>query len=294
MEELNFAELCRKTALAVHDQHLALASRGTVTAGRNRFGKLSFLAGLIAERRIIDIMRDMGLRARVIGEEHAPRTIGIGEPQFTLIMDGLDGSTVYAASSPESRTNGTARYGTMFAMYPGENFRFGDALASCLIEHSTRRLFLSTPAGTRIELIGEDYEQPLSIQPQSLNYASIIHCNSEDPAWGDLLRQEIVHPLNQAGYSPRVTSAAARQYADVLTGKAVATIQWTRHGNLEVAAAHQLITGAGGVVMHMNGTHLSDIYYHKFSKNPDNVEFFIAACSNEVAEKLAWLISRYS
>lgn len=294
MDELNLAELCRKTAIAVHEQHNRLGSAGTKVVGRNRFGDPSLYADVAAEKRILDIMRNMGLRARVIAEEHGRHTIGFGDPQFTIVMDGLDGSTVYAASSPEGRASGAARYGTMFAIYPGENFRYGDVLVSCLMEHPTKRLFLATPVGTRMERIGEGYEQPISILPKPLVAGSVIHCDSEDPTWGALLREQVVRPLHEAGFTTRTTtSATSRQYVDVLTGASVATIQWTRKGNLELAAAHQLITGAGGAVMHLNGSEITDHYYDEFGQDPDNVEFFIAACTRRVAEELVRNIVYY-
>jgi fructose-1,6-bisphosphatase/inositol monophosphatase family enzyme len=293
VDEQNFGSLFRSLARLIHEEHMDLGLRGKEDCGTNRFGDRQLRADEAAEREIVETFRSCGIRVRRISEELGRHT----EPgaEYTLFIDGLDGSSVYKKTPWDDILEGRGRYATMFAIYSGTNPLYRDALVSCILEHPTRRLIIATEAECWVEHL--DNPQLVEFARTSkapLSTSSLIYCESEDPNWGQMLHTRVVHPLARAGYVTTPTGCTAGQYFDVATGVAAATVQWTRKDNLELAVARQIVEDAGGTMITLHGRHIADFGYDQFGHDPDDVQIVIAAANSQVAYELQCLLVSHS
>lgn len=289
MDDSNLGSLFRSLARLVHDEHMELGVGGKADCGTNRFGDRRLRADEAAEQTIVDTLRNCGIPVRGITEELGVFTHP--DARHTLIVDGLDGSSVYKRTPSDCITAGYGRYATMFAIYAGTEPLYRDALVSCIIEHSTQRLIIATEAGCWVEhLDNETLVEFAQTSKAQLSTQSLIYCESGDPNWGDMLQRRVVEPLSRAGYNTTPTGSTAWQYVDVATGVAAASIQWTRKDNLELAVARQIVDDAGGKVITLDGRYVADLAYDSFGHNPDDVQIVIAAANSGVAYELQCLL----
>lgn len=240
-------------AFEVHER---LGAEGCKVVHTNRFGDGALHCDVEAERAVIDRLRTAGLPILLHSEEHGTLALGDGEPVMTAVLDGLDGSKVYASS------RGTGRYGTMLALFSGSDPLYSDYLCSGIFEHSSRRLYLAC-RGRGAELRGADGSTALRTSgARDLDPSTTI---LYDDAW------EVNRAVFRDGLAPLAMSchkSSAIHYADVVAGAADLALECTRKGNLEIAVAYGLVREAGGCMLELDGRELGELRYLEHSRAP--------------------------
>ena len=245
-----------KTILeAVYLDHLTLGDRGKQVVADNSFGQQTLVADWQAEEVIIDALSH--LPARIVSEEHG--VIERGD-EFTIIMDGIDGTRAYCQDS--------GRYGTMLAVFSGDNPRYRDYLAAGILEYPGGQIITTEDTldcrndGRLVYVDGWPVNR--SLVPRLSAYD--VHVGDYDGTWG----------------------ASSIYYADLVRGRCLAVLECTRKRNLELAVAYGLICEAGGVMLDLAGNDLGMCRYRDFGQD---VHIPIVSGAVPVASELIALLA---
>src|SRR5579863_3725608 len=113
-----------RALISAFNVHQDLAENGIEPIQTNQYGDTALRADIEAEDAVLQAIGN--LRITVFSEEHGVVNLnGDGlQPKLTGVLDGLDGSSVYR------RERGTGKYGTMFAIFEGDNPVYDDYLAA--------------------------------------------------------------------------------------------------------------------------------------------------------------------
>ncbi len=243
--------------------HESLGVEGEQIVAKNQFGDTAVKADIECEKAIINLLISRAVPIKIISEEHG--TFVIGEnPIFTGVLDGLDGSSVY------KKARGVGRYGTMFAIFSGLNPTYNDYLFSGTMEHSVDKLCYSTKDGGSFMISGGK-KNPISCNgKKELDRDGLIYIDE----YFEINRNTFSKPL--AGYNTKYAGSSCVYYADVASGEADMALECTRKGNLEIAVAHGLIRGSGGVMLTLDGEKIDDKKYLEFGQE-ESVQVITAA-----------------
>ena len=117
----------KKILEAVYRDHQSLEDEGKQVMADNPFGQKTLVADWQAEQIIIDALAN--LPARIVSEEHGIIKRGA---EFTVIMDGIDGTRAYR--------DGTGRYGTMLAVFSGDDPYYSDYIVTGILEYPSGQI----------------------------------------------------------------------------------------------------------------------------------------------------------
>lgn len=275
--DLVYIESLVRTALdAAHATHERLGAAGTAIREKNRFGDRALVCDVEAEKAVIEKLAESNLHIRLHSEEHGILELGSGEPVLTAMLDGLDGSGVYA------RAPGEGRYGTMLAIFDGEDPAYSDYLVGAIHEHANKRIYLARKGGGA-EATSPDRTEKLSVaSARELDGSTRIYYDRFFEPNRELA--EALSPL-------RVTclEASSIHYADLAAGAVDLVLECTRKGNLEIAVAYALIREAGGVMLTEDREDLGRAKFSTYGQPPrpgaaDEHRPIVSACTRELAE----------
>lgn len=227
-----------------------LGPGGVLEVKKNTHGDMALRADIMCEEAVIKEFSDTRLPIRIHSEEHGQLTLNGREPEYLVVLDGLDGTAVYR----EGRTTG--RYGTMVAIYQGADPRYRDYLWCGIIEHAAG-VYISAvrDAGARRFQDGDSRPSATgcdrSTAARELGKHSVVYV---DEAW-PVCRTTFTDKLKRHAVI-RCLGSSAMHYADVVQGKAHLALECTRKGNLEIAVAYGLIREAGGAFVDRDGRDL--------------------------------------
>lgn len=266
---------------ACKEMHDILGDDGLMPVHKNQYGETALAADVGCEVAVIDqCKKGIDVSIRVRSEEHGDFIQGDGEPQFLLMLDGLDGSGVYVS------THRTGEYGTMFALFYGADPCFEDFVCSFVVQHALARVCSAYRfCETRW------YEQGKGIQNLRTNGHTRLRPDSR-------IRVDEYFEVNRNTFSKKLspqfsieyTKCSAQSYVDVAIGKADAALECTRKGNLEIAVAYPLIRAAGGVIVDLDG---NDIGKQKVLTWKQDVHApIIAAATMELARDIIRIIQQ--
>lgn len=265
-----------EAAMRSHDD---LGARGLEVMKKNQFGDTALRADWEMEEAVLQTLSELGIPVRVHAEEHG--IVDIGEPRLTAVLDGLDGTAVY------KRERGSGRYGTMFGLFDGTDPSYDDYLVSGVMEHAMKRLFLATKGGGSWIVEGE-IRRPVHTSGRT-RLESGTKINIEE--WFEINKQTFSQPL--APFSPHRNrpehpDASCRCYVDVAAGADDLTLECTRKGNLEIAAAYGLIREAGGAIVDAEGSSIGHRRYLDYGQK-EQVPIITAATPELAADLINYL-----
>lgn len=259
--------------------HDTLGDNGLMQVHTNQHGETALTADVGCEIAVIEQFKQyLTFPFRVRSEEHGDFVQGIGEPQFLLMLDGLDGSGVYVS------THRTGEYGTMFAFFHGADPCFEDFVCSFVVQHAIPRICIACRFGEAYW-----YENRFNIQHLYTNGRTHLQSDSR-------IRVDEHFEINRNTFSKKLspkfsieyTKCSAQSYVDVAIGKADAALECTRKGNLEIAVAYPLIRSAGGVIVDLDG---NDIGKQKvLTWKQDVHEPVITAATMDLAQDIIRII----
>lgn len=285
----------KHTLRDVYLDHISLGDEGQITRDAlNQFGELALVADYQAEEIIIErvcvFARRNHLTIKIISEEHHDLITGEGStPDYIVYIDGLDGSSVYAAATRTQLQFRTSyapydrrpRYGTMIGIVDASN-RYSGVQAAGILEPMTNRVIIAAKGG------GVYVAHPTQVgngrrvhTNKEWSPTGLIYCDSASPA-----NQTMFAGPLMATYELQTVSAgsAARYYFDVAIGRALASCEWTRKRCLEVVVGYLIVREAGGVMINLAAIDLGNYRIDRWGY--DFTEHFIAAGSGEIADHI--------
>lgn len=252
-------------------KHNELGERGLEEIRKNQFGDTALRADIEAEEAVLESFSRDGIPVRVMSEEHG--IVNIGVPKFLAVLDGIDGSTLYK----KERNKG--KYGTMIGLFQGTDPRYADYLMGGIMQHATQRA-LTGVRGQGAFAISGDQEQPIHTSRHSiLDATNKIYI---DEGY-EINRETFLKPLAGFNIAP-CEMASSLYYADVAEGLADFSLECTRKGNLEIAAAYGLIREAGGAIVGLEGVDIGSQKYLEFGQK-EKIPV-VTAANEELAQRL--------
>jgi fructose-1,6-bisphosphatase/inositol monophosphatase family enzyme len=238
---------------ASYEMHEKLGKAGEELIQTNQFGDLAVLADIKCEEAVLGVLRERKLPIKVISEEHGLTQIG-DEVQYTGILDGIDGSSVY------KKARGEGRYGTMFAIFEGDAPTYGDYLVCGIMQHATGRMYVAEK-GKGAYVMEEGAKQPLYTSAKTHLAGDVTLYVDESFEYN---RRVFSSPLSE--FHPKYEGASSLYYAALAEGGADVVLECTRKGNLEIAVEYGLTCEAGGAVIDLDGQDIGSYRYSKFGQ----------------------------
>lgn len=262
--ELGIAGLRR--ASGVHEE---LGIRGETKIQENQFGETALLVDIEVEKAVINFLRDANLPIRLISEEHGVIDIG-SSPSLLGILDGLDGSSVYASQ------RGKGRYGTMLGIFSNLEPCYEDYLFCGVMIHSPHQeLFYADKGGGGFVLLDNARRAITCSDVRELQKTIKLYIDD----YFQVNREVFAKRLD--GFQLECAGSSAVHYTEVARGAADAAMECTRKQNLEIAVAYGLVTESGGVMVTLDGVSLGQRSYRAFSQ--DKHTPLVAAATGELA-----------
>lgn len=260
---------------ALHD---SLGAAGEEIVQKNRFDETALRIDVESEQAIIDALRASGLPVKVFSEEHG--TVDLSEhPEYTAIIDGLDGTKTYR----EQR--GTGRYGTMLGLYEGGTPRYADYLFGGVAEHGLDRLIFATRGGGAFIRHKEQDTPARTSGVQTIDGRTSFGVDEYFKFNRELYLPVLGHQRQIRNFS------AESRYVDVATGQADLALECSRKGNLEIASSYGIIREAGGAIVDGNGQDIGPQRYETFGQ--DAQVPIITAATPELAAQMVELLRQH-
>lgn len=258
-----FAPVLAKTAIATFHY---VGEEGRKPQQINQFGDQALLMDVSIEQSVIATAREHKLPFQVISEEHG--TIELCDaPLYTLVMDGLDGSSVYKNQTPGGR------YGTMIAIYEGLNPQLTDYLASIIIDHGTHTQYIAYKGHGAFQILLD--QEPNPIQVSQCRELHDVERFCVDEAF-NLNVTTFSEPL--AHLDPIYLKSSAPYYADLSSGVCQIVGECTRKNSLEIITAYGLVIEAGGVMVDLQGRDMG--HYRMSDLSVDQASFCVLTAAN--------------
>lgn len=239
---------------ATYYLHERLGDAGRSNMLPNPFGETALAMDVQAEEVILAALKDTQLAFQVFSEEHGSFTQG-ENPQYTAVLDGLDGSDEY------KKRRGTSMYGTMTSLLSGIDPAYDDYLVSGIMIHSpSPRLVLAIKdQGCFLVDIQTGVRTPVQKRiPKELSSQTPIELDLNWKPFKTLFDKKL--PFNLV--CPSFSQAA--HTARFLDGTIDVELEWIRKGNLEQAVSYGLVKEAGGVMMTPEGASIGGERFKTF------------------------------
>lgn len=263
-----------KTTYELHER---LGDAGTLDYKQNQFGETALKMDVQAEEEILSALRETTIPFQVLSEEHGELIIG-EKPEYTVAIDGLDGSGEY------KEKRGKAMYGTIVSVLAGTNPSYDDYLACGIMIHSpTPKLFLAVKGeGCFLVDIETGERRPLQKKrAEDFSERNIIDLDINWQPYKTMYdSNEDKFPNMQCAF----LSTAARA-ALFLEGRIDIGLEWTDKGNLEEVTTYGLVKELGGVMTGADGIDIGSKPFKTFGQKKHIP--LIVAPSQEVARQVS-------
>ncbi len=267
--ELSMLErVVMEAAFEAYRVYESLGETGKEKAGVNQFGEQRVKGDWECEEAIINSLKQAGINARVVSEEHG--TFEIGEnSEYLVTLDGIDGSRQYLSEPNEDR-----HFGPMMSIFKGLDPKYDDSLVSFMFDFASGNLFLAIKgAGTYIIDNGKKKRVVLE---------SVKKFGKDLVIYGD---GESKYVPQLVGFPVVTTASSCADYNNLLTGKARAVSAYTLKQNLELACAYRLVTEAGGAIIKIDdGEGLGEERYLEYGQKDHRG--VVSAASSELAKEI--------
>lgn len=262
---------------AAYELHERLGDTGRSDYKQNQFGETALTMDVQAEEEVLSVLRETPISLQVLSEEHGELIIG-EKPEYTVILDGLDGSEEY------KEKRGKAMYGTMVSVLRGTNLGYDDYLVCGIMIHSPiPKLFLAVK-GEGCFLVNVETAERRPLQKKKVEDFSARNIIDLDTYWQPY---KTLHEENKDTF-PNLQCAflsAAARSALFLEGKIDIGLEWTRKGNLEQATTYGLVKELGGVMTDADGIDIGSKPFKTFGQERHIP--LIVALSQKVAKQVS-------
>jgi fructose-1,6-bisphosphatase/inositol monophosphatase family enzyme len=269
---MEIEEVGIKALQAAFAMHQSLGEGGKEDLQKNQFGDTAMKGDYQAEEAVLGVLKDYKTPVIVYSEEHGKVEI-TATPQLLGVLDGIDGSFWYKAAW------GKGQYGTMFGIFTGTNPKYSDYIFGGVMEHATKWLFYGVKGKGAfiLDLASGEKKQIHVSHCKSLTQETKIHI---DQYW-DINNEVFTSKLTEYNVM-EYKRCSSFHYTNTAMGVADLTLECTRKGSLEIAAAYPIIMEAGGVMVSINGEPLGEKHYLEFGQ--DKHIPVITAATQELAD----------
>ncbi len=269
-------ELGIKALENAYKVHERLGDKGLESVKKNKYGDISLVGDIEAEKAVINTFREANISLRIISEEHGQVDLS-DNPKFLAILDGIDGTSVYKTA------RGEGRYGTMFAIFSNLNPTYDDYIFSGVMEHSSKKLYFAVKNKGGF-LIQKGKQSPLKSSSIGKLKDSKIYVDEFFDRNRNVTFIYDTYLSKLKGYTFLHSNSSAIHYVDLAQGKVDLVLECTRKGNLEIAVAYGLVNEAGGVIVTIDGVSISEKKYLVLGQ--DEYIPIISASTIELAQEL--------
>ena len=260
-----------------------LGNEGKVLVNKKDGTDMALRLDIETEQVVIDVFRQSGISVQIFSEEHGFIKIG-KQPNYTIALDGLDGTNNYRLSS--------GRSGTMLAVMKGNEPRYRDTIFAGIMTYPQGELYYASKGQARIVTLHESKVAKTSgavyLTP---NLNVFVDVAFDDALDTDIMKRNFVVPLLQSGFSFDDRSAStADHFASIADGSLDITCESTRgvKGNFELPVGYALLRAAGGTIITIDGEKIDDKNYCQWGH--DEYIPIVGAASEELAMKFARLL----
>lgn len=264
---------------------LGLGEDGKLKDKINRFGEQGLRADYEAEEAVIKSLRETGLPARVISEEHGQIDL-VENPTILVILDGIDGTAAYKRND---------RSGTMVAIFSNtggiiDNFTYDDCIFAGVADIKTGEITYATK-GKGLHILHRDGRTDSTHASDRSTLTNEVKIYIDGGESGMAINDKVFTvPLETINFKtkPHNAGSSAVHYVDLACGIYDVVCEHTRKGNLEIAAAYRLVTEAGGFMGAIVEGKLVNLATQKFGTfGQDKNIPVIAASTQELAKAIA-------
>ena len=245
--------------------------QGRQLLSKNQFGDTALNMDVQLEKSVINFLQKRHVPATIYSEEHGITEIS-KNPQYTIIMDGLDGSGVFLE-------NHRGRFGTMIAIFKGNSPKLSDYICSFIIEHTNKQAIIAFKNEGSYLL---KHNNIINVSTPSLRRLRDVKRIYIDRAF-HINEKTFFDPLQHL--NPLYLKSSAAYYIDLAIGQADLVLECTRKNSIEISVAYGLINEAGGVMVNLQGQDLGEFSYLDYLYFDDNTPV-ISAASLKMANEL--------
>lgn len=252
---------------------------------QNKFGEMAMQIDVQSEEAVIKHLRLYSEKTkqdiRVVSEEHGDFVIG-KDPTLTAFIDGFDGSSAFRDSE------GTARGGTMFALYRGSDPRFQDYLMGGIVDHILGKSVVAVKGAGTLLVVGDkqseahvssgkvlDTSAQIDIDEGVVNYPGF-------PAHG---KGYFFDPIKKS-FKTRYLGSSSVYFFDLVVGETDVVLEYGRKENLEHMVAYPLIMESGGVMEFVAGGDLGPTRYSEYCAMDGGYPAIIAVATPGLAQAI--------
>lgn len=269
------------TALeAAYKRQVALSNEGTIgeKVRKGSGGDTSLRGDIQSEEEVIRVLKENNFQALIYAEEHSawePMKIGKENPEYLVVIDGFDGSSVLA-KSPK------ARGGTMLAIANNLNPRYSDFIFGGITDFSTNRIiygmkmkgsFLRTYEGDL-----QNIKQIEKLKERDFNSDTKIYL--DDPKYWGEIQEGITSGLDEIarvtrehfttklenyfrGNSKNISglNSSGAMCLDLILGDVDAIGGVSAKGVFEQPAEYPILNSLGGTIVDYSGKDIGSNYW---------------------------------
>lgn len=264
-----------------------LGEDGKIRDKINRFGEQDLRADYEAEETAIQSLRDAGLPARVVSEEHGQVDL-VDKPTMLTALDGIDGTAAYEKGK---------RSGPMLAILSTiqgivDNFTYDDCVFAGVADIKTGEITHATK-GKGSYTINENGETDRAHVSNKTRLTTGVKVYIDGGGNGMAINDKVFGPLETVRFKtkPHNAGSSAVHYVDLARGRYDAVCEHTRKGNLELPTAYRLVTEAGGYMGAIIDGKLVDFGDKKFAEfGQDKNIPIIAAATFQLAKAISKIV----
>ncbi len=257
-----------------------LGKDGKASVQKNRFGETALRMDIEAEQIVIETFRAAKVPARIVSEEHGITDLCVN-PSLLAVLDGIDGTVVYKSGAP-------GRFATLLTVFDHIDPKYSDYLYAGMMSHGSAELFAARKGnGVVIQHVAAG--SIVSSTPTALSAISALA--------GATIYVDESFPINERVFSeplkslqPKCILSSAHYYTALARGEAELVCECTRKGNLELAAAHALISELGGILCTLDRSPLADARFNSFGQN-EHIPV-VAAANRQILNAALQLINQ--
>ncbi len=271
MEEIDVIDAIGFHALIqAYKTQKALQAQGTI-ADKVKKGKgqdTALRGDFDSEEAVINFLREQKFPARVYAEEHGVINL-VKNPEFLVVLDGIDGSSGLAADI-------NARCGTVLAIAPNLNPGYKDFTFAGLTEFVTNRI-LRTSQAFPDRLLLKDFSSgthiPSSTIKQTRKKTGKVYV--DDPSIWESYEKGITSGLDEIGalvhgtFTTRLKNhyklsgfpSSSSMCLDLVLGQVDAVCGVRAKGVYEPPAEYLLLRRIGGTIVDLSGKDIGERYW---------------------------------
>ncbi len=235
-----FFDMMEASNRAINDA----GKQGAKYVGTNQYKEAITLADVKIRESVVNVLKRSGLPIGLISEEvKGIECFNCNEPEYIVSLDEQDGFGIAV-----EKNDFKLRYGTMAAIFQGENPKWDDAIIGGTIEHNPKkRLVYGSKQEGKAFIIDDKGKKQIRTSGKKSLEGGLEFLTDK---WFNVINTLFDIPFNnqEKGFTTSDVFGSERGYVDVALGKIDALGECTRKDNQEPVTSYLMIKNAGGAM----------------------------------------------